>query len=241
MQTNTVQTLIDYVKDLTGQTNASDAKIIRALNFGVDDYSRQRILSTKRFTPDSTNHGNVARVTATATSGKVSFDDLEELVGIRRVEVFAGGSYHVVESVDVKDESEPLETLYGGTGVPRVYDIRSNTMYLHPAPSGSMSVRVEYTRNHPRFSTDNLTQDVGVLNIDDEYVAMFAADRLMIGSNDPSRTQIRNELELKKKEMQKTFANLDQDYSKRLTTRVQPQFSRNAFSRHSGRHNTYRK
>lgn len=241
MVQNTVQTLIDYVKDLTGLTNASDAKIVRALNFGVDDYSRQRVLSSKRFTPDSTNHGNIARVTATATNGTLSLDELEELIGIRQVEVLVGGSYQIVESSDIKDESMPLDTLYAGTGAPQVYDIRSNTLYLYPAPSGSMTIRLEYTRNHPRFTTDNLSQNVGVLNIDDEYVAMFAADRLMIGSNDPSRTQIRNELEMKKKEMKQTFGNLDQDHSKRVTVRSYAPFNRNAFSRHVGRHNTFRK
>lgn len=239
MQTNTVQTLIDYVKDITGLSNASDAKIIRALNFGVDDYSRQRILSSKRFTPDSINHGNVARVTGVASSGKLSLDSLPDLIGIRQVEVLVGGSYKKLESVDVKDESLPLDTLYAGSGTPQVYDVRSNTIYIYP--SSSQTIRVEYTRNHPRFSTSNLTQDVGVLNIDEEYVALFASDRLMIGSNNPSRTQVRNELELKKREMQQTFANLDQDYSKRVTTKVQPTFSRNSFSLNAGRHNTYRK
>jgi len=229
MHQNTLQTLIDYVKDISGQTNAPTAKIIRALNFGVDDYSRQRILCSKRFSPDSTNHGNIARVTATATGGKLSLTELEELIGIRQVEVYVNGQYEIVEPIDIQDESESLDKVYSGTGTPKVYDVRSNHLYFYPTPSSGLTVRVEYTRNHPRFSADNLTQDVGVLNIDDEYVALFAADRIMIGTNDPSRTQVRNELENKKREMKQTFANLDQDKSKRLKTRVKAPFISNAF------------
>lgn len=241
METNTVQTLIDYVKDLTGQTNVTTTKVIRALNFGVDDYSRQRVLASKRFTPDSVNHGNIARVTATATSGKLSLTSLPELIGVRQVEVLSGGSYSKLEAVDIKDESIPLDTLYSGSGTPRVYDVKSNHIYLYPTPSSPMTIRVEYTRNHPRFSASNLTQDVGVLNIDEEYVALYAADRIMLGMSDSSRPAIRQELELKKKEIKQTIANLDQDHSKRVITKAQSTFSSNGFSRHSGRHNTYRK
>ena len=229
MQTNTVQTLIEYVKDLSGQDNASDAKIIRALNFGVDDYSRQRILCSKRFTPDSTLHGNIARVTTTLSGSKLSLTSIPDLIGIRQVEVSVNGQYEVIEPIDIQDESESLDKVYGGTGTPKVYDVRSNHLYFYPTPSSGLTVRVEYTRNHPRFSADNLTQEVGVLNVDEEYIALFAADRIMIGTNDPSRTQIRQELEIKKKEMKQTFANLDQDKARRLTTRAKSTFSRNAF------------
>jgi hypothetical protein len=229
METNTVETLIEYVKDLSGQTNAPTAKIIRALNFGVDDYSRQRILCSKRFTPDSTNHGNIARVTATLSSQKLSLTSLPELIGIRQVEVYVNGQYEVVEPIDIQDESESLDKVYGGTGTPKVYDVQSNHLYFYPSPSSGLTVRVTYTRNHPRFSADSLDDEVGVLNVDEEYIALFAADRIMIGTNDPSRTQIRQELEMKKKEMKQTFANLDQDKARRLTTRTGGTFSKNAF------------
>ena len=46
MQTNTVQTLLDYVKDLSGQTNVATAKVIRALNFGTDNLTYLKLLTT---------------------------------------------------------------------------------------------------------------------------------------------------------------------------------------------------
>ena len=234
MQENTVQTLIDYVKDLTGLTNASNAKIIRALNFGVDDYTRQRVLSTKRWTIDSTNHGNINRITATITSSDNKISLPIELLGIRQVEVTDNnGYYQTVEPTDIQEHGgEVLSTTYRTNGMPKYYDVQSNHAYLYPASDTSRTIRITYTRNHPRFTVDNLTQDVGVLPIDDEYVALYAADKLMIGANNPIRAQIRNDLEMKKREMKQTFANLDQDTHKRLVSKQGGAFIRNSFRRY---------
>ena len=48
---NTVQTLIDYVKDLSGQTNLANAKAIRALNFGADHLSVIKLMAGVKLTP----------------------------------------------------------------------------------------------------------------------------------------------------------------------------------------------
>lgn len=217
METNTVQTLIDYVKDLTGQTNATDAKIIRALNFGADNYSRIAITSSGKWRFDSKNHGNLPRITTTIDSSDNKVSLPTALIAIERVEVIEDGKYQVVHPIDIRDrQDQSLSTIYDTNGLPKFYDYDSRHLYFYPTSDTSRTCRITYSRAHPRFSTSNLTQDVGVVPIDEEYLAFFAADRLMIGSNDPSRAQVRNELQIMEENIRDLFSKRDQDTARRL-------------------------
>lgn len=232
MQTNTVQTLIDSIKDLTGQSNLSTEKAIRALNYGVDDYTRQRILASGKWSPDSSNHGDIARMTTTLSAGSSKLSLPTELIAIRQIEILVESKYYIVEPTDIHDHSdEPLDTKYGTTGLPKVYDVHSNHAYFYPTTDASRTVRVTYRRAHPRFSADNLTQDVGVMQIDDEYVVLYAADYVAIGVSDSARPAIAEKLAIKKKEIKDTFGSLDQDTSRAVRTKAKTPFSSNSFNR----------
>lgn len=217
MESNTVQTLIDYVKDLSGLDNASNAKIIRALNFGADSYSRIAITSSGKWRFDSSNHTDLPRITATIDSSDTKVSLPTELIAIERVEVTEDGKYQIVHPIDIRDnQDESLSTVYQTAGLPKFYDYDSRHLYLYPTSNTSRTLRVTYSRAHPRFSTSNLTQSIGVIPIDEEYLAFFAADRLMIGSNDPSRPQVRNELMVMEANIRDLFSKRDQDTSRRL-------------------------
>lgn len=232
METNTVQTLIDSVKDLTGLTNLQTAKAIRALNFGVDDYSRQTILASGKWRQDSTNHGNISRITATLASGATKLSLPTELIAIRQVEIQVDGKYQIVDPTDIHDHAAtPLDTQYSASGKPKYYDYDSNHLYFYPPSDEARTVRVTYSRAHPRFAADNLTQNTGVLQIDEEYVVLYAADYVAIGSSDTARVPIAEKLERKRKELHQTFANLDQDTPKRLVSNQRAAFTRNSFRR----------
>lgn len=214
MQTNTVQTLIEYVKDITGQDNASNAKIVRALNFAVDHYSYLATTSSGKWKWDSRNQSDLPRVTTTlTTTGRVSIEN--ETLAIEHVEVLIDGKYQTVNPIDQRDNSSPLDTVYD-TGKPRYYEADSRQLTFYPTPDTSYTIRMTYARPHPRYSTDNLTQTTGVEPIHEEYIALFAADRIMLGVNDPARTQIRNELMVKEEEVRDLFSKRDQDTTRRL-------------------------
>ena len=229
MEINTVQTLIDSVKDLTGQDNIATAKVIRALNFGVDDWSTQTILASGKWRRDSTNHGNVSRITATLPAGQTKLSLPTDLIAIRQVEVLVGGTYIVVEPTDVHDSSEPLDTTYQGSGVPEKYDYDSNHLFFYPVSDSSRTVRISYSRAHPRFSASNLTQDTGVLAIDEEYVVLYAADFVAIGISDTARVAIAQKLAEKRKSMHQTFALIDQDTTRKVRPHTDGVFSNNSF------------
>lgn len=227
---NTVQTLVDYVKDLSGQTNAPIAKIIRALNFGVDHLSVIKLMTGSRTNQDSNNHTNVTRATVTTSDTSLSQSggtlDTNELMALRRLEIVEGGVYRPLSPIDTRDTN--YEYLSNQTGTPEFFDIDGQEIRLFPRPNASFTYQLTYGRVHPRFSESNLTQSTGLLPNEEEYVALYAADRIMIGMSDSARAAVRNELPIKQREIEKMVSLKDQSTSKRLKP-AGSSFTRNTF------------
>lgn len=223
MNNNTVQTLVDYIKDLTGLTNASDAKVIRAINFAIDHYSYLALTSSGHWKWDSRLNNDISRVTGTlTTSGKITLE--EEAATLEHLEILINGKYKTLKPRDQRDSDTPFDSLYNGTGKPEVYDVEGRFVRVFPTPDQSYTVRLSYGRAHPRFTTADLASAVGIEPMHEEYIALYAADRLMIGSNDPSRTQIRNEMQVKQEEIRDLFSKRDQDTPRRLKAKVAAPF-----------------
>lgn len=221
MQTNnTVQTLIDYVKDLTGQTNLADAKSIRALNFAVDNYSFLALTSSGKWQWDSRNQSDVSRVTTTSSDSTLDLEN--ELLSLLELEVLVGGKYKRLTPADYRDSA--YDSLKSATGTPTHYDLVGNQIRLLGTPDASYNYRLTYGRNHPRYSADNLTANTGVLPIHEEYVALYAADRVMIGMSDSARAAVRNELQVKEAEVRDFFSKRDQATVKRLKATIPSTF-----------------
>lgn len=232
MNENTLQTIYDSVKDLTGNTNLSVGKFIRGVNFAADDYTRQRLLASLRFTPDSTLHGDISRVTVDLGSGVTKLSLPTELITIRQIEVLNGDVYQLVEPTDIQDHADaPLDVKYAGTGVPEVYDIESNHIYFYPVSSEATTVRMTYQRAHPRFTASDLALGLGVLSIDEEYLVLYTADYVMLGSSDSSVVAIADRLAQKRKDIRTMFGNLDQDRAKKVRVAQSNAFKFNSFRR----------
>ena len=227
---NTVQTLVDYVKDLSGQTNASAAKIIRALNFGSDHLSVIKLMVNSKVNPDSSNNTDLSRTSVTTSDTTLSLSggtlDEGEALTFRYLEILTGDAYTRLTPIDSRDAD--YEYLQNQTGEPTHFDIEGNILRVLPVPSASYTYRLSYGRVHPRFSADNLTQATGLLPNEEEYVALYAADRIMIGMSDSARSAVRNELTIKADEIKEMTGLRDQTTSKRIKPK-QSTFTRNSF------------
>lgn len=224
MQTNTLQDLIYAIKDTTGLSNASDAKIIRAVNFAVDAYSRIALLSSGTWKWDSRLNNDISRVTGTlTTSGKVSIEN--ELATVEHVEILVNGTYKTVTPKDQRREANPLDAEYSATGTPSYYDIEGRFLRFYPLPDTSYTVRLSYGRAHPRFTTSDLTKSIGVEPIDEEFVELYASKRLMRGSNDPSLVEIKQELAQMTEDIRDMFSKRDQDTPRRLKGTIPSTFT----------------
>lgn len=232
MQQNTVQTLIDEIKDLSGQTNASNAKVIRAMNRGTDRISVIKQLKSSKTNPDSSNHGDLARTTVTTsdTTLSISGGDLDtgEALIFRHLEIATGDTYTRLRTIDSRDAD--YEYLQNQTGEPQYFDIEGDIIRLLPKPSGSYTYRLSYGRVHPRFTADNLTQATGLLPVEEEFVIMYATDKLMIGGNDSFRVQVRNEIASLQRDIEDLTGLRDQSASKRLKPKAST-ISTNSFNK----------
>jgi hypothetical protein len=232
MQTNTVQTLIDYAKDLSGQTNAPVAKVIRALNFGTDSLSTIKLLVANKTNPDSSNQSDVPRATVTtsdtvlsAYGGDIGQDELVNFVGIEIRQT--DGTYTKLTGIDIRsDEYSNLQTQ---TGTPTHFDLSGQIIRPLPVPNSTFTYRLSYGRVHPRYAADNLTQPTGLLPLEEEYVATFAADKLMVGSTDPMRASLRNDLVVLEKKIEQMLPKRDQITPKKLTPKTTGTFINNSF------------
>lgn len=225
MQENTVQTLIDYTKDLTGLDSIPTAKVIRALNFGADHYSYLALTSSGVWKWDSRSHTNLPRITATlSTSGIIELSS--ETITVEHFEALIDGKYQTVDPISQRDSSTPLDTEYGSSGKPQVYSLTGRFLRVYPTPDQAYTVRMTQGRAHQRFSTSELDAAVGVEPIQEEYIALYAADRLMIGSSDTARVAIREELAVKEKEVRDLFSRRDQDRPRRLKATIPNVFKR---------------
>jgi uncharacterized protein YerC len=209
---NTVQTLIDYVKDLSGQTNASNAKIIRALNFGVDHYSYLALTASGDYNWDSRNQTDVNRVTTTTADSTLGIED--ELITVREVEIYLEDKWQTLHHIDEKDDS--YNSKKNETNIPNSFDLVGQLIRPLPTPDRAYTYRLTYGRAHPRYSVDNLTQATGLIPITEEYVAMYAADRIMIGTSDSARVAVRNELTVKQEEVRDIFSKRNQSRPMRM-------------------------
>lgn len=224
MEENTLQTIIDYIKDLTGQTDASDAKIVRAINFTVDEYSRIRITGSGKWKRGFSNHGDLSTVTTTLSGNKLSLES--EMIAIERVDIQDSGKYRNVLPTDLKDHDEPLDAIYETSALPKYYDYDHHHLYFYPGSDTSRTVRVHYKRAHPRFTTSNLTASLGIIPIDEEFLAIGASARLTIGSNDPSHVSIRSMYEGMKADIKDSQSKEDQNTPRKLKGNIPSVFKR---------------
>lgn len=219
---NNVQTLIRIAKKLSGQTNATNSDVVDYLNLGCDSLSIIKQLAGGRNNPDSSNHIDLPRTTVTTSATTLTLSggtvDNGELLTLKRLEILKDGSYVPLTPLDALDAG--YEYFENRTGEPTHFDPEGQIIRLYPTPDASYSYRMSYGRVHPRYSAANLTQATGLLPGEEEYVLLYAADRLMIGSNDPSRTQIRNELTVKAQEVRDLESKRDQTRPIKLPMRI---------------------
>lgn len=221
MQSNTLSNTIDFIKDITGLTGASTAKIIRALNYGADHYTYLALTSSGRWKWDSTNQTDINRITTTITSANDKVELEVDTITVNRVEVLVDGKYQIVHPTDIRDNNEePLQTQFNDAGIPKYFDFDGRQLYLFPVSDQTRTLRVTIGRAHPRFTASDLTVGMGVPPIHEEYLALYAADRLMIGSSDTARTAIRNELTVKEAEIRDLFSKRDQNTGRRIKSMI---------------------
>lgn len=216
---NTVQDHITHLKFITGQDNLSNEDAVRLLNFGIDDYSHLSLTSSGRWKHDMTS-GSQPRDTATLQAGDAWVVLDEKHLFVERVEATYDGETYVLTPLDVRDSQEALTTIYETNGKPLYYDKEGEKLYPYPRPDREMTVTLFYSRPVAYVSVDNLSAEIDVPRIHNEYIVLAAADKMSFRLSDPNAARISTALAKKENEVREFYSKRDQNTSRQLVGKV---------------------
>lgn len=232
---NTIQDLITHLKFISGQDSLRDADAVRLFNFAADDYSYIALTSSGRWKMDATTHKNsdgnktYPITTATLEAGEESIPLETDFLMINQVLVDQNGKDVVLAPIDTRDSKDhALRTVYNTAGVPKKYDYNAHSLFIYPASDKNRTIKVAYSRAIPHFSTDDLTVNIGIPRIHEEYLVLHATHRLGLRTNDPNRVQVRNELAESEARVRDFFSKRDQDTPRRLKGIIGSEFMRSS-------------
>ena len=251
--TTTQQGLYEHTKYLTGQDALAFEDFVRLANFAIDDYSSIVFSCDGRWRFDDRTNSNVPDGYTQVVSGQRGYTLDAVFLQVQRVEFRdSNGSWRVLEPVDQRDwQNESIEQTFATAGTPRYYDFDGQQIKLYPAPDFSdtgdntvianNSLKVEHARPANYFETTDGAVAVGIPRVHHEYLSLKAAEKVLLRTNDPSITSIRQELvkwegresngQMNGGKIREYFTRRDEDRPRKLTTRVTSTFRENAFKR----------
>lgn len=220
MAQNNVQDTIDQIKDLTGQTNLSNAKAVRQINYGLDRYTYFAITSDGKAQVDDSTNDNINRATATLSSGTNSVKIGADFIGWQFVEIEnSNGDRWRLKPYDQRftEETTPKAE---NTGRPKRYDYYGGVFYFDTYADEDYTIRAHYNRAFNHVTVDDLSATIGIPTIHAEYPALFAASRIGIGMSDTAYVQIRDERRLMEREIEDFYRTRDEDAPQILQAKV---------------------
>lgn len=220
---NTIDDLITHLKFITGQDSLRDADAVRLFNFAGDDYSYIALTSSGRWKFDATTHVNASDnktypiASATLGANETSIPLETDQIMINQVLIDVNGKDEVLHPIDVRDNKDhALRTTYSTAGIPKYYDYDAHSLFVYPASSTARTLKILYSRAIPYFTASDLTVNIGIPRIHEEYLVLHAAHRLTLMTNDPNRVQIKNELLESEAKVRDFFSKRDQDTPRRM-------------------------
>lgn len=201
MTPRTIEELIDDLKFVTGQDSLTNARAVKLFNYAKDNYSYIALTASGRWKFDDYTHENSdgdstnPRAIATLNANEESIPLETSFLTVEQVQVYIDGEWKVITPIDVRDRKDnTLSAIYKTNGVPQFYDYDSHNLYMYPKSDSSRQVRVLYSRAGKHFTSSDLTQYTGIPSIHDEYLVMYAGDKLSFRTVDGARVDFRNEL-----------------------------------------------
>lgn len=209
MSYTTAQSVIDQAKYLTGKTNLSDADALRLLALALNEYSYIALTTDGKAQVDDSEEPDTSRASTTLSSGANKVRIGTDFLTWSFVEVEdANGKRHRLTPFDQRFNEETT-TVSTKTGRPRQYDFYGGVFYFDTYADQDYTVRAHYGRafTHPT----SLSATLGIPSIHVEYLAKHIAANLALASNDPSYTQLRNEQEMSKRQVEDFYRVRDED------------------------------
>lgn len=201
MTPRTIEELIDDLKFVTGQDSLTNARAVKLFNYAKDNYSYIALTASGRWKFDDYTHENtdgdptnpIASTTLQADEESIPLET--KYLTLNQVQIYENGEWKVLTPIDTRDRKDNvLSSIYKTNGVPTFYDYDAHNLYFYPKSNASRQVKVLYQRAGKHFSASELSQQTGIPSIHDEYLVMYAGDKLSFRTADGARVDFRNEL-----------------------------------------------
>jgi hypothetical protein len=186
------QGLVQHLKFLTGQDSLDIKDATRLINFAADDYSYIALTSDGLWQFDDTR--NVAAPTASST------------LAANATEVTLNTGWLMINGITV-DGTETTD-----------YTYTSNKL-VFPTSSKARAIVVTFSRPVDYFTAADTTAAAGIPRIHQEYLALHAAYRLSLRTNDSNRAELRNELGVFEDRIRDFYSKRDKTQSRLLVAK----------------------
>lgn len=211
------QGLIEHLKFITGQDSLHKNDAVRLINFAIDDYSYLALTSSGRWKFDDSTNTDLPIATATLNAGETSIPLETDFLTIEQVQLDG----NILVPIDNNEYRTITPTeLYGTGGTPGYYDYDSHSLFFYPIPGSAHTVTVLYSRASPYFDVDDTTAAIGIPRIHHEYLALHAAHRLSLRTNDTNRNELRNELVAFEERIRDFYSKRDKTSGRKLRAKI---------------------
>jgi hypothetical protein len=237
----TIEDLIDDLKFVTGQDSLTNARAVKLFNYAKDNYSYIALTASGRWKFDDYTHENEDGDPTSPIASSTLQPNEESLplettfLALNQVQIFVNGQWEVLQPIDTRDRKDNvLSSIYKTNGKPQFYDYDAHSIYFYPKSDSSIPVRVLYSRAGKHFDSVDLTQQTGIPSIHDEYLVMYAGDKLSFRTVDGARVDFKNELfkwegdGVSGGKIRDFYSKRDQDTPRRLKGMTPPVFTGSA-------------
>ncbi len=201
MAINTQAELIEDLREVMGESSTSlpDARAIRNLNYGFNNYSSVAMGSDHNNQMGDTQwkESSVKKVpiaTATLSQNKDSVTLKEEFLGINFLELEAADGSKSTPTVSDRKLIGTTPNLTD-IGRPTEYDYFAHVFYFDRYADQDYTLRVFYTRAFEHLVEGDPNQIIGIPWIHSEYIVLYAAHRLGFRTSDTNLVPIERRLE----------------------------------------------
>lgn len=187
------QGLVQDLRFISGQDSLSVADATRLLNHALDSYTHLAFKSSGRWKFDDSTYTDRSIATATLSASEpVLALDVTYLV-IDEVEVYHNGKWTVVDAGDASRDNDgtPFAITYADEGKPVIYDSSGTELTFYPSPDEDVTVRLWFMRPANHFAVTDTTSTIGIPSIHHEYLTLYAAERLMMRTNDKNLAAVK--------------------------------------------------
>lgn len=213
---------------ISGNTNLLKT-FTRLINNGLDEITVMLLGADGRWQYDDTNYSDYPIATTNLVDSQQDYVLDASHIKITGVEILdSEGNYYPIEPIDemdIQDRDMATTEFLEEAGMPRYYDIKSNSLFLYPKPSSTdvtttNGLKVYFQREPSYFIYTDTTKKPGFASIFHDIPALFACAKYAKANSMTEKAREMDAMVARRLEdMQEFFRDRNVDDKLRITPR----------------------